>query len=541
MVAQGEEHQIKNGLTQTMLKMWPALPFLGLGLWLAWSFLAFSGGAWLSDVEVNGENISKLFITSSISFATVALLAAFKSAWVATLLGKRLFVTGAGLVGALGSLLIIAAGPYYLGAYMGTASFPIFFIGGVLSGLSSGVLLLKCGAIYSALTPRRVLLYSSLAHILLACIYFIVLGVPSWHPVPGGPPISGIVALILVLPAAALVLSLADVTVRGTADAGDATAAERLDLEPEFARVVVRQLPAAFWKFLLMLLLFSTVVLMIRAVIVELHPVETTLSGSSLIMFLRILMALIFAVLSMGASGKRLNFGKIYSLIAVVLVVVIALLPTLGVLDVNWNLVVSAAMMFFEFVLWCLLVFIGYQRAISPVIVMGFGYGVYMLGNTAGWLLGSSGLPRIIDGPMVSIFYLVIAGIVLVLAFLLFAERDFDRLFSPADKSVVSLSELMEEDVAANSASQDSDEQSREPRKGRFMQQLDELATSRSLSPREAEVLRFLAMGRSSDFISEQLCISWNTARTHIHNVYVKLDVHTRQELMDLVDSLKMV
>ena len=44
-------------------------------------------------------------------------------------------------------------------------------------------------------------------------------------------------------------------------------------------------------------------------------------------------------------------------------------------------------------------------------------------------------------------------------------------------------------------------------------------------------------MGRGSDYIADKLQVSWNTARTHTHNVYVKLGVHSRQELIDLVDE----
>ena len=32
--------------------------------------------------------------------------------------------------------------------------------------------------------------------------------------------------------------------------------------------------------------------------------------------------------------------------------------------------------------------------------------------------------------------------------------------------------------------------------------------------------------------------ISYNTARTHVRNVYNKLDVHDRQALIDTVDAL---
>ncbi|MBO4364880.1 MAG: helix-turn-helix transcriptional regulator, partial [Eggerthellaceae bacterium] len=58
-------------------------------------------------------------------------------------------------------------------------------------------------------------------------------------------------------------------------------------------------------------------------------------------------------------------------------------------------------------------------------------------------------------------------------------------------------------------------------------------------SKREKDVLRQLAMGHDATRISEELSISWNTVRTHTRNVYAKLGVHSRQEVVDLVDSYK--
>ena len=56
------------------------------------------------------------------------------------------------------------------------------------------------------------------------------------------------------------------------------------------------------------------------------------------------------------------------------------------------------------------------------------------------------------------------------------------------------------------------------------------------LSRREAEVLQYLARGRSLSVIESQLCISNSTARTHTRNIYRKLDVHSKQELIDMVE-----
>ena len=55
------------------------------------------------------------------------------------------------------------------------------------------------------------------------------------------------------------------------------------------------------------------------------------------------------------------------------------------------------------------------------------------------------------------------------------------------------------------------------------------------LSERETEVALLIAQGRSKSYIAEALCLSENTVRTHSRRIYGKLDVHNKQELLDLV------
>lgn len=62
------------------------------------------------------------------------------------------------------------------------------------------------------------------------------------------------------------------------------------------------------------------------------------------------------------------------------------------------------------------------------------------------------------------------------------------------------------------------------------------LAAEHKLTERETEVLAYLARGRSNTYIAEELCLSPTTVRGHIRNIYTKLDVHKRQELIDLFE-----
>ncbi|WP_165170386.1 helix-turn-helix transcriptional regulator [Adlercreutzia sp. ZJ242] len=57
------------------------------------------------------------------------------------------------------------------------------------------------------------------------------------------------------------------------------------------------------------------------------------------------------------------------------------------------------------------------------------------------------------------------------------------------------------------------------------------------LSPRESDILKFLAKGRNAAYIQEKLTISPHTVKSHIYNIYRKLDIHSQQKLMDFVEE----
>lgn len=46
-----------------------------------------------------------------------------------------------------------------------------------------------------------------------------------------------------------------------------------------------------------------------------------------------------------------------------------------------------------------------------------------------------------------------------------------------------------------------------------------------------------MARGRDAEYIRNRLCISRNTVNTHIAHIYRKTGVHSRQELIDLVEQ----
>ncbi|MBM6998731.1 helix-turn-helix transcriptional regulator [bacterium] len=61
------------------------------------------------------------------------------------------------------------------------------------------------------------------------------------------------------------------------------------------------------------------------------------------------------------------------------------------------------------------------------------------------------------------------------------------------------------------------------------------IAEDRGLSARETEVIALYAHGRSATYIAAELDISPQTVKTHLKRAYAKLDVHSRQDLLDLL------
>ena len=77
------------GFFEKLVKACPSLPFLALGVWLAWAYIACSGTAWLSDTEMNGANISTMYIVFTLTFGIVLLASTFRAARIRQLLELR--------------------------------------------------------------------------------------------------------------------------------------------------------------------------------------------------------------------------------------------------------------------------------------------------------------------------------------------------------------------------------------------------------------------------------------------------------------------
>lgn len=512
-----------NSFMVRLVRTWPSLPYMAFGAMLAAMYIAGSGTAWLSDTEMNGGNLSRLFIAASLSSGVVMLGAAFAVPSVKRWLEKPMTVIWSGVLSAAGSLLVVLVGPYYLYALLPYDVIQVFFLlGSVLFGAGLGVIALRCGQLYGALPPRRVIVYAGFSQLVVGATFFIVVGSPSWAPMSGGPSLAGIGVFVGMPLVAGALASLSRFS--------DQPAAM---VNPILSRAA---LPKSFWKLLAVVFVFSCIVSAVHSSAVATSSIEVTLDGSRVVMLSRMAVALALVAVAAGTEGDRFNFGKLYSVVMVVSVALVACLPLVSVLHTVLSQVVSFASVIFELFIWCILAFIVFQRRVSAIIVFGFGYGAYMLGHGIGWLFGVQALGALFGVVGEAFAYMIMALVVLACAFLIFSEREFDRMFAPAEEGAPTLDELLMKDLATERS--DEETSGEEPqRKGRFAAAIEGVAETYHLSPRETDVLRCLAMGYNSSTTADKLTVSWNTVRTHTRNVYGKLGVHSQQELIALVDA----
>ena len=74
----------------------------------------------------------------------------------------------------------------------------------------------------------------------------------------------------------------------------------------------------------------------------------------------------------------------------------------------------------------------------------------------------------------------------------------------------------------------------------RLSKQAQVLRERYRLSARETEVMEYIARGYTVARTAEELIVSENTIRTHSKRIYAKLDVHKKQELIDMLKAVEL-
>jgi DNA-binding CsgD family transcriptional regulator len=155
------------------------------------------------------------------------------------------------------------------------------------------------------------------------------------------------------------------------------------------------------------------------------------------------------------------------------------------------------------------------------------------LGGVLGWAAGVWLVPQLLSTSFISLFFVLLAMLAVLCVVLVFSEKDFDQLFPTALSSKLILDDFAYQSLV--SAGQY--DVGNEPGSSSYAEACRTIAATFSLTEREQDIFDLLARGRGSDHIADRLHISLNTVRSHTQNIYVKTGVHSRNELMEMVES----
>lgn len=246
-----------------------------------------------------------------------------------------------------------------------------------------------------------------------------------------------------------------------------------------------------------------------------------------------------------------------------VLVVIAAFLAILVGLDDYVDISVSLLAIgstVFNIVAWVALLGLTSHNHFAAPAVIGFGRGICSVGSITGAQVGIATNNFVANQPeLASVVAASMVMILVVYSFLVMRRFSFsgtaaglapmqipveEQADQPLTQQGVGASgqgkaegrtgTAVAEQPAPASADQILQEDPEALRRG-FDDRCMALAVEHGLTEREKEVFLLLARGRNRDYIQEALFISKNTVKVHVKHIYQKMDVHSHQELIDLV------
>ena len=545
-------------LGMTIEEQWPALKLVGFGFYYAWIWVSYNSNVLVfpsAASDLPPDTISLTYLVSTLALGVALVLLSLVRPLTRRLVGSNLLliavavVVGAATVGTYASSSLGADANLYL------------IVSAALTGAGTSVIVLRFGVVYSKAPAREAAMYTAASFVFAAMIYFMAVGLPD--PV-------GMVFTAL-LPVLAVVSTLTNPEWSDEGEGG----------RPE-GPVPLRRF---FVRLLVAVAVFSVVVGVSRGFSVPHSSISSLNADGALIIFSTAVVAGVLFVV-VGLLRRQFDVSRLYYPIIIAVAAGILVTPLLGGTGFGSQFI-TVAYNCFVLVIWCLLAYVAYSSRLSPILVFGLGRGASALGTTFGWLAGLEIVRSQGDGSLsLEVVSVAMVFALLVVSMLVLNDRLIGDALRPEERlrgdaaeipaqgagsagetalvdrrgaedrgSAVAdgegawdggvgrggageMGEVGEMGGAGASLADGSpgDAAMGERRPGPYRMRCDAVAERYGLSPRERDVFDLLVRGRSIDYIAQNLTISFNTAKSHIRHIYVKADVHSRQELIDLID-----
>ena len=237
------------------------------------------------------------------------------------------------------------------------------------------------------------------------------------------------------------------------------------------------------------------------------------------------------ALLAWVVAFKRgLSFGRIWNLVLVLMATALIFAPYLDeALGGYLFTFVGVAQTFVIIILFLALADVARHSSYSAIAVFAAGWLAYTFPFALGDIFGES---MQAFAPDATLAMAAIVWVLVIVTLLFFDE-------SSAGKRLIftELNDGGDEDTPAKRFGAQQQALNEEKAADMLSLRCAVLAEELKLTPREHEILELMARGRSKTYIAEAFFISENTVRGHVKHLYAKLDVHSKQELVDRVEQ----
>ena len=298
-----------------------------------------------------------------------------------------------------------------------------------------------------------------------------------------------------------------------------------------------RQVAGTLWRTVVGSLIFFFVYGCVEGLVtarVDFNAVHGVSQGCELVVMLVMATALRFR--------RRIDAGRLYTVTLVLVSAGFLALPlVMGVdgdsgsaapLDAGIfaaSVLVNVGTLVMNVLLFCMIAHAAFDYRTSGGVLNGIVCGLTVGASAAGHVAGNVLADEMWTGGVDLIVFVLVVTYLIILSgsFLLGlgrrrtrADAEDVRVFAPVPTSV----DREDSHVAAEQT---------------IDRRIEEVVLAHHLSRREGDVFALIARGRSVPYIAETLVISENTVRSHTRRIYDKLGVHSKQELLDLVEHAK--
>lgn len=504
---------------RSMRMIWKTLRLRHLGLAFFWacSMLTFRSTFLLGKTHGTPENATFVVIASfAINAATLFLISSFIEQKPSRY--EKIPPTPFALSIALGIVTLNSV--TYLGNEL---TLPLIFAGSFFTGVGYGYFWGSWAQILGQMHPSRTSFYLPVVFLLTTALY---LAISLGNDLLGIP----ILALMIPLPLLSLLCLKR------------CRSQEDLEKPRHTESSIYLSALSSLWSLILASLILSCLFgFMWEMTVFSLGSVN---EAHQLPLIVNCIVALALILLVIFAR-TRIDITLAYRVIVPSIVVAFVIMPFFWEENpLILNTIVSASYGAFDVIIWYVVAATAYDFSASGFIIGSLVRALSIISRLLGIGIGYM-VMMIPDRPDMVIVGISLGALYLLgLLFVFYKRRQTkgqavkidDTEPNTAPSSLTENEQLASKESAPSSSQEATMLTSQENADERAESLYENIAEDYGLTRREAEVLPYLARGRSAKIIADALYVSESTIRTHTRRILEKTDLHSKQALIDLIE-----